>query len=544
MERRKIFGILLLILSIIIPGWLIFFRNDRLRLSAYSRSESEIEAFLGSALPTDDVFLTKITFNGYAIFLDETSSSFYYSLVENDPDAFDPFVRYEGVNKRVKLILREGELSPESIGQNHPLRLVASDGKHYREYQLYCTTLPLMNIESDILLFEGKGKDRDMVMTLFDNREGVRQRLLTMSGLIHLRGNSTMYYPKKGYKLTLNQISLGNHIREFDQPLLGMDSRTDGEWLLYSAYNDQERIRNVFSSNLWFTGNAGENRFKIKNGMEYRYLELFINGQYWGLYALGYPLDSKQMTPQADSYSVKNIYMFKKIYWEPEDTPFDENIPVRDFEVRGKDAAANETAARELLAAYDQWIRSGAPDSVSDELLLHAEMINAIDVWLFVNLIQGMDIVKPTGGFFNMFLTIVETDSGSTLLYTPWDLDMTWGNYWVEEEKNFTVSYLLSPEDNSYVMLRNPANFLLPDRAEAIKSRYAELRRTVWSEESLDRQIDAYERQVFDSGAYRRDLDRWPDSTCEDPALKLSVFTDYVHSRLHALDQFVERLGK
>ena len=92
-----------------------------------------------------------------------------------------------------------------------------------------------------------------------------------------------------------------------------MDSRTDGEWLLYSAYNDQERIRNVFSSNLWFTGNAGANRFGIKNGMEYRYLELFLNGEYWGLYALGYPLDSKQMQPETDSRAVKNIYMFKKI---------------------------------------------------------------------------------------------------------------------------------------------------------------------------------------------------------------------------------------
>ena len=103
---------------------------------------------------------------------------------------------------------------------------------------------------------------------------------------------------------------------------------------------------------------------------------------------------------------------------------------------------------------------------------------------------------------------------------------------------------MLSPEDNSYVMLRNPANFLLPDRAEAIKSRYAELRRTVWSEESLDRMIDAYESQIFGSGAYRRDLGRWPDSTSEDPALKLSVFSDYVHRRLLALDKFVGQLGK
>lgn len=542
MDRRKFIGIVLLAFSILIPGWLIFFREDRPRLSSFFRSDEEIAAFIGDALPTNDVFLTQVTFNGYALFCDENSSAFYYSLIENDPDAYDPFVHYEGTNKRVKILMCEGEITPEAIEQNRPLRLIASDGKHYREYRLYCTTLPLMNVDSDILLFNWKDKERDMVMTLFDNRAGVRQRLVSMSGLIRLRGNSTMYYPKKGYKITLNQTSLGNHIREYDQPLLGMDSRTDGEWLLYSAYNDQERIRNVFSSNLWFTGNAGANRFGIKNGMEYRYLELFLNGEYWGLYALGYPLDSKQMLPETDSRAVKNIYMFKKIYWEPEDTPFDETIPVRDFEIRGKDALAHEAEARTLLAAYDRWIRDGAPESERDQLPVEAELSNAIDVWLFVNLIQGMDMVKPSGGFFNMFVTIAETDNGSVLLYTPWDLDMTWGNYWIEEEANFTVPYMLSPEDNSFIMLRNPANFLLPGRAEEIKSRYAELRRTVWSDGSLDRMLAGYQAAIFDSGAYRRDIERWPDSTSEDPDLKLSLFSEYVRSRLRALDDFIDQL--
>ncbi len=543
MDRRKFFGIILLAFSILIPGWLIFFREDRPRLSSFFRSDEEIAAFIGDAIPTNDVFLTQVTFNGYALFRDENSSAFYYSLIENDPDAYDPFVRYEGTNKRVKMVLREGEITPEAIEQNRPLRLIASDGKHYREYRLYCTTLPLMNIDSDILLFNWKDKERDMAMTLFDNRAGVRQRLVSMSGLIRLRGNSTMYYPKKGYKITLNQISLGNHIREYDQPLLGMDSRTDGEWLLYSAYNDQERIRNVFSSNLWFTGNAGANRFGIKNGMEYRYLELFLNGEYRGLYALGYPLDSKQMLPETDSRAVKNIYIFKKIYWEPEDTPFDETIPVRDFETRGKDTLAYEAEARALLAAYDRWIRDGAPESERDQLPVEAELSNAIDVWLFVNLIQGMDMVKPSGGFFNMFVTIAETDNGSVLLYTPWDLDMTWGNYWIEEEANFTVPYMLSPEDNSFIMLRNPANFLLPGRAEEIKSRYAELRRTVWSDESIEAMLAGYQARIFDSGAYRRDIERWPDSTSEDPDLKLSLFSEYVRSRLRALDDFVDQLN-
>ena len=42
MDRRKFIGIILLAFSILIPGWLIFFREDRPRLSSFFRSDEEI----------------------------------------------------------------------------------------------------------------------------------------------------------------------------------------------------------------------------------------------------------------------------------------------------------------------------------------------------------------------------------------------------------------------------------------------------------------------------------------------------------------------
>ena len=81
---------------------------------------------------------------------------------------------------------------------------------------------------------------------------------------------------KKGYAVSLTQESVGGHLRDNDISLLGM--RQDDDWVLYAAYNDQEKIRNVFSCNLWKDFCSTDNERGIDTGVEYRYLELFMNG--------------------------------------------------------------------------------------------------------------------------------------------------------------------------------------------------------------------------------------------------------------------------
>ena len=488
---------------------------------------------------TDRRLLRGLEFNDYRLFFDESASTFYYSLVENDPDAFDPFIHFRGESGSVRIVLTAGEISPEMIQQNRSLKIMAYDDNSWREYSIRSTTLPLMNVESVIEGIHGPQKDRDLKMTLFDNRAGARRRFIEMDGLIHVRGNvSTTVFPKLGYKLTLYRMSPGMHKREEDLSLLGMPRR-DGEWLLYAGYNDQERIRNVFSSALWNRSCAGENSFSIRNGMEYRYLELFMNGKYWGLYALGYPLDYKQMTPQENTESVGSVYVYKKAFWNEAYSNLPHRLQVRDFEIRGKDALEEEEQARALMAEYDQWLRNGAPGDTSEPSGIRADMPNAMDCFLFVDLVQGMDTVEASGDFVNMFLTLVISEDGPVMIYTPWDLDLTWGNLRRAGIRNTTVPYGISADDNSYIMLRNPAYFLLPDRADLLTERYQALRNSGWSDENIDSMIDEYERQIFDSGAYRRDVKRWTNSTRQDPELRLSAFRTYVHDRLDVMDRFI-----
>ena len=543
MRRRLLFRSLLFFCTIIALGAAVYLRSDRTRLFTLAITPETFEELKNSHTETDLRLLDGLSFNGYPAFFDDPDSTFYYSLVENDSDAYNPFVHIYGNSKQVRIALTKGSISPESIEHALPLHIIAYDDHVYREYRIRCTTLPLMNIESEIESIHGTQKDRDLKMTLFDNRAEARQRLINMQGLIHVRGNdSTTVFPKQGYKMTLSQLSPGKHNREMDLSLLGMP-RLDGEWLLYAGYNDQERIRNVFSSALWNQSCAGDNEFAIQNGMEYRFLELFMNGKYWGLYALGYPLDYKQMTPLRNTETVQAVYVYKKSFWNEAWSNLPETLQMRDFETRGKDALADESRARALLAEYDRWVREGAPGTVSAPSGIRMDIKNAIDIWLYVALVQGMDTVEKSGDFVNMFLTLVDAGDDLVIIYTPWDLDLTWGNLRQAKVLNTTIPYGINVNDNSFIMQRNPANFMLSEGIEMFTARYHALRQNGWSETHIDRMLDAYEKDIFDSGAYLRDVEKWPDSSIQEPALKLTLFRNYVHQRLIAMDDFISDLG-
>ena len=127
-------------------------------------------------------------------------------------------------------------------------------------------------------------------------------------------------------------------------------------------------------------------------------------------------------------------------------------------------------------------------------------------------------------------------------MMTPWDLDLTFGNYWVDDlDENNTIRYFLTsdinmPFQHGYLgqILQNNDT----DLADTIKKYYWELREGPWSDEHINQLIDLYEKDIYGSGAFVRDRERWPLSTANKPEQGLSVFRQYVLERLQACDLY------
>jgi len=534
---RKKMGFATLMLSILIGVFLIVFPPGRSHFDDNICTPSEYEKIKAERIQTDSLRFI-IQFDEQTLLYSKGTNRFYYSLIEGSPTAHNPLIKLVSETDKLQICICDKGITDDVIENNQEIRFMVYTDESYAEYSLVCTTLPVMNIScSD----EIGDLEITMSMYLFDNRKTSSNRVIYSDGTIRVRGSSTKVFPKKSYKRSLTKKSVGENTRSNDISLLGM--RQDDDWLLYAAYNDQEKVRNVFSQNLWKYSCATDNKYAIDAGNEYKYIEVFKNGEYWGLYALGYPIDEKQLGLSKD---LTKDALFKKITWDSENL-IDENSQssISGYEVKGIDATDpdDEPLGWDLLFRYYKNLHYNRKDS--SKLADWFDLDNAIDTYLFMNLIQGVDNVSG-GSIKNLYIALRTEDSQISSLYIPWDMDITWGNTWTDNiSANYIKPYNISEDFNRIMESGYLHQTLLNEDAntwDSVFKKYWILRSTAWSQDNLDMLIDEYENDIYYSGAYLREMERWPYGTYQDPHLRLSVFREYVHKRLNAMDRYMKAL--
>lgn len=144
---------------------------------------------------------------------------------------------------------------------------------------------------------------------------------------------------------------------------------------------------------------------------------------------------------------------------------------------------------------------------------------------------------------YNFFITVKQSDEGARVLYTPWDFDRTWGYVL---GKNNSNNLELTPKDHVEMTL-NPVDRLMAweetDMIEAVQKHWKELRKTSWSNENVQALLDGYEQDIFSSGVYERDYERWPDSAHNVGQTDLKEFRKYVAERFAEMDKYIDKLG-
>lgn len=535
--NKKIISCIVLGISVFFIIYFVFFFQTTRRFSKLCVSEETYQTLIAQRTETAEELILEMTFNDYQAVYDSIDKRFYYSLIEDDPAAYDPEIGYTSRDGNVKLAVKDMKISDEMIADNGGIECVAYDDTSYREYVIKCTTLPIVSIH---FYEEPTDLDVDITFELFDNREEAQKRELVSEGKMRIRGVTTASYEKKGYKVTLVENLKKEYPEENQQSVLGM--RSDGDWMLYAGYNDQEKVRNVFSANLWYASCADNNIFGVKNGMEYRYVETFFNDHYMGLYAIGFPVDELQLELQNPLENDKvSEFMLKKMRWA-EDIENDENYEntLESYEFQWSESGNFTEENRQTLITYHSLLDHAAEED-NDALYDLVDIGNAIDVYLFFNLIQGVDNAHE-GDTKNLYLTYKAYDNQGRFLITPWDFDLSWGN-----EYNWAASYATGQytfgSDTNLIMDKNVVHVLMENNDESIKmliaKRYKELRNLGWSEEAVMQMLDEYESQIFDSGAYEREANRWPHAHYIEKEEKLSLFKAYVKERLKVMDEYV-----
>ena len=528
-KKKKIISIILAAVSLLLIFLISHGSAPKGNLSGLSIDEDTASSLKSSRRPSESHLLNAVFFNEEQLFFDPNANAFYYSIIEEDPDWDNPRVTIQSSSFGVQAAFVRPDCSREAIAENRPLKLIAATDREYREYDVYLTTLPMINIQTEGVPKRVPGS---FSMELLDNSGKTGTVYSKSFGTIHKRGHMSSKFDKYPLRFILKTSVGKNESR--DAPLLGL--RESNKWVLYSPYNDRDRVRNVFSTELWYRSCAQRNSFGLINSARYKYVEVFINGSYFGLYALGYMPDEYQLKTDSKpgEYSYKNMNWFD---YRERDISLNTCFSVVDaysgygIERDEYDPYTGEGTEEEFepLQKYCDYLNE---DHSLKEQLSMVDLDAYLDFYLFQNVIQGYDSARRYKTK-NYFITAKKDGDQYRYLFTPWDLDLTWGLTFTEYEMD---------ESRNYAFGFGPFAVYFPEESEEVfqmlSLRYRELRKNEWSDQAVTAILDAFEDDIFSSGAYIRDLEIWPDSIHSKDTRNLDEFKSYVLKRLHYCDTY------
>lgn len=416
----------------------------------------------------------------------------------------------------------------EVIAQGKQIPLYVYDGEFYSQYQVVFTGLPIIDLSTN----EGFYAAEEITGTaiFFDtdfSSHGTKQS--AYNG--HIRGNTSRMFPKKGYKINLRTIN-SEGVEELNKlSLFGM--RKDDDWILHALYNDDTKIRDRLSMEVWDRFGAKAVSEKSYYGPRMIYVEVFADNSYCGLYGLMEPVDGKQLDLAERDYSYKRKNP-GSLYYQYFDF-FEERNPyaeVEGFEI--KDGPLDDEAdlweaiadLSSIISEEDHDFKENQNNMINEE--------SALNLWLFLQIITGHDHTAK-----NVFYVAKYNDDlrhDYEFYFAPWDMDLTWGNVSVGEINPVYTAF-------EYETVQNRVYWDVGDRLldvqyegcrEYVQNLYEELRSTVLTDQAIENLIFDLDSELRNSGAFARDKQRWSEGVYSSDCKQL---VSYAKERLDFLDK-------
>lgn len=403
----------------------------------------------------------------------------------------------------------------------HPTRHFYTDSSYQvslanSAYTLYFTQLPIIRINTTHSII-----DTLSVYAQFTMVEG--NGAITQSNLgIETRGGSSQANPKKSYELSFWTDTLG--VVDRDVRLLNM--REDNKWNLQALYNEPLRVNSKIANELWL--DIHEIYYKAlepdaKNGIAMTHVELFVNEEYKGVYALSERIDRKQLKLKKYNNGIKGE-LYKGYTWDDAVTftglpSFTNSSSVwGGFEYKHPEEETDWTN----LYNFVDFVENSSNQDFYRTYQQRFKLDNAVDYYVLLNLLRATD---NTGK--NTY--IAKYKSGEPYYYVPWDLDGGFGNDWQGLNVNVTDDILSNGFYDRLNRDCSPGGF----RAKLIE-RWTELRENIITEDYILAKFRTNSNYLLHNRVYEREHIAW-DTYAVDTT-QLSYVRTWVRNRLSYLD--------
>ena len=394
----------------------------------------------------------KVLFLGIALILigcanDEEFDGLEVSEEEQtaEPSGLNELSSTYGIDKQLNILLinrATTELDPLMLLGNDTVAIDKIDsgletGTSLRvsfrgeDYDLHVTDLPIINIDSG----DNEIVDEPKKLGTLELMESDGETFISNIG-IELRGLASQKFPKKSYNIELWKDEIGND--KDSEALLAM--RKDDDWILDGLWNEPLRLRDYAAWELWlrFGRYPYQEKEDITLGIKRKYVELFLNESYRGLYYLGEKVDRKQLQLKKFD-SVLRGELYKGVAWEggtlyseldtyPENTTFWSGYESEYPDIN------TEADFRNLYDLTDLTL-NGSDEVFKESVFEMVSLENMVDYFIFLNLVHAPDNIGR-----NLYTS--RYDTGDPYFFVPWDMDGTFGNTSKGERLDFTERIL------------------------------------------------------------------------------------------------------
>ena len=404
----------------------------------------------------------------------------------------------------------------EAIRKGNSYELMAYTDDAYHYFSIVFTGLPVVCIAADEEI-----TDRDTPADITLSAYG--EQAVSSHARIHRRGGLTRGSEKPAYKVEFTRKANGRNKVSLQTPGLGL---TD-EFLLLPMPFDSLFMRDRLSWDVYGRMRPDRDGFAARTTA---YAEVVVNGEYAGVYLMMKPFDMESELSRIGSGHLWADRVYRTcVSYMSEGRPLLEH-PIREG------------------AGYELYYGAGSSmpfDALQDYLMLLEESDDACfgrDALARMDLTDMLtvEILIQAGGmtdnvFNNLYIWAENTREGYVYHYIPWDMDLSWGLKKEDVGESFE-NWLYFPVADRLINL-DPNGCV---RGELL-SLWRKARENVLNLETIERLTDQYEHELNDSGAMRRNAERWGT---ENYLADAQDIVDFADARFALLDETIARIAE
>ena len=348
--------------------------------------------------------------------------------------------------------------------------------------------------------------------------------VIVMHAGFKIRGTSSQQYEKKSYRVELWADETGAEM--IDTTFLGL--RSDDDWNLEAMWAQPLRLRDKVANELWmemYQLPYQENEPEALPGIRMKYVDLYLNEAYVGVYALTERMDRKQLGLRKYNGNLRGM-LFKG---NGPGAPTFDTLPGYDNTMDTWDnyewVYPNESDTVidwSSLYSFTNFVMNSSNIAFYSQYSTMFDAQNAIDYFLFINVLKAMDNMGR-----NLF--VARYKKSSEFLYMPWDLDAIWGLDTDGSQTNDATGFMTNGfydrllndcSDNGFVKLT--------------QARYNTLRDSILTREHIMELVRNQYEELLADGVYDREHEAWPEFTVDES--QLDYMSDWLDARFAYLD--------